>query len=1180
MAKTLEMNLKLKAGYRHQSRRVLLSVVLILLAALPLLVSADDAPTQKWEFGAEYRAATGGLKGTVVGKLEPIETDGLRCMRLTPGESGSGILLTQDAKQANLPAGPMTVEAWVQLELTQAWGGILGAVYDTGTREAGWVLGYRDNRFCFGLTTAQIKRITYLNSETPFVLNAWYHVVATYDGTGIQRLYVDGKLDAESKVQRGPILQPDPLFYTIGAYRDDNDHFPFSGKLAEISVWHRQLSAEEIGSRFAARNTQFPGIEGAAPNPLAAEDSWPTWRGNNERNGRSSHNVDLHPSAKPLWVYRPNRKPAPAWPETALSDHWRKRTTPENPKSTFDWVHDVAVAEGKVFFGSSATDVVRCLDAQTGEVSWEFIAGGPVRLAPTVSEGRVVFGCDDGAVYCLSAVDGSLSWKAKPREIEDRRLPGNGRLMSVWPVRTGVLDRGDTGYFGVGLFPKEGAWYCTVDLRDGRIIDQKPVGFSPQGYISEKDGQLMADPGRTKEKPRLGAVNTGQKPNKNAKLATAAKFAAPVAALTTVETPELLIAGREKSVAAFERQSGLIAWEAEVDAPARGLAVAGGQLFVSTMSGAIYAFGPQAGEADSQRPTNKPTKLVGPSIQIADDLIAKLPRKRGYALVIGVADGSLLRAIAERSQLHVVGVDTDPNRIAQVRRDLAAQGVYGAGGVVIQEVASYDELPYVDGIFNLITVGENPVQTPISEVKRLLRPWDGIAVLGPGEEIRAAAPVGAGSWTHAYANGGNTAASGDKLVNGEISLRWFGRPGPEKMVDRHLRASPPLAAGGFLIVPGRDHLFGLDAHNGTVLWEKEIPNFMRASMLRDCGNLALDSKAKRVFATSGATCLSIDANTGDVRREFSVDANSEEWGFVAVAGEALIGSAVVMGAIRRELSYKAIWEGGYGDGKRAVCSRRLFALDPESGAERWSYTPKGAIANPSICFDQDRIIFLESRNAETLKSPGRWHYPDLMSKAGAELVALDLATGKPMWHRPLQVEAKGIQSLYLSTADGHLAMVYSQNAVPEGAMRETLHYAMRMMKAEDGSLVWEDRFDTAKRTNLTHGEQDFHPVIVDDHLVVQTRVYSLTTGEALFTFKKGYGCGTLSASSSKLYYRSSHPAQFDLQSRRESRITSTTRPGCWINMIPANGLLLVPEGSSGCICSFPVQASMAFGVRE
>ena len=34
------------------------------------------------------------------------------------------------------------------------------------------------------------------------------------------------------------------------------------------------------------------------------------------------------------------------------------------------------------------------------------------------------------------------------------------------------------------------------------------------------------------------------------------------------------------------------------------------------------------------------------------------------------------------------------------------------------------------------------------------------------------------------------------------------------------------------------------------------------------------------------------------------------------------------------------------------------------------------------------------------------------------------------------------------------------------------------------------------------------------------------------------------------------------------------RPGCWINMIPANGLMMMPEASSGCTCSFAIRCSL------
>ena len=36
------------------------------------------------------------------------------------------------------------------------------------------------------------------------------------------------------------------------------------------------------------------------------------------------------------------------------------------------------------------------------------------------------------------------------------------------------------------------------------------------------------------------------------------------------------------------------------------------------------------------------------------------------------------------------------------------------------------------------------------------------------------------------------------------------------------------------------------------------------------------------------------------------------------------------------------------------------------------------------------------------------------------------------------------------------------------------------------------------------------------------------------------------------------------------------RPGCWINFIPAGGLLLMPEASAGCMCPFPNMCSVVF----
>ena len=45
-------------------------------------------------------------------------------------------------------------------------------------------------------------------------------------------------------------------------------------------------------------------------------------------------------------------------------------------------------------------------------------------------------------------------------------------------------------------------------------------------------------------------------------------------------------------------------------------------------------------------------------------------------------------------------------------------------------------------------------------------------------------------------------------------------------------------------------------------------------------------------------------------------------------------------------------------------------------------------------------------------------------------------------------------------------------------------------------------------------------------------------------------------------------------------IFGAIRPGCWLNLISANGLLLFPEASSGCTCSFPLRSTVVMKHKE
>ncbi len=349
------------------------------------------------------------------------------------------------------------------------------------------------------------------------------------------------------------------------------------------------------------------------------------------------------------------------------------------------------------------------------------LTGGPVRLAPTVWRDKVYFGSDDGFVYCLRAGDGGEQWKfhAAPSE---RKVLGSGKMISLWPVRTGVLVDDGTAYFGAGIFPAEGVAMYAVNAEDGKLTwcndacgDAPQSRMSPQGYLLASKSRLFAPLGRVspaafdrqdgrllyeayaehiiggtnatladnqvftgteqmigfdQESPRahsswfwgqqlivtpdafysatgreLFAVKRDtyaaaslrrkglldRQRDLNTQVQNAKR--GPEAALKTLQTQldavnqqlketegriaagqmwrvrcdcaetlvlagNVLLAGGDRKVLAFDAASGEVLWTGEIDGKARGLAVADGRLFVSSDTGAIYCFGTEGSQAN------------------------------------------------------------------------------------------------------------------------------------------------------------------------------------------------------------------------------------------------------------------------------------------------------------------------------------------------------------------------------------------------------------------------------------------------------------------------------------------------------------------------------------------------------------------------------------------------------
>ena len=225
---------------------------------------------------------------------------------------------------------------------------------------------------------------------------------------------------------------------------------------------------------------------------------WPAYLHDNYRSGATTEQLQL--PLRQNWVRTTVRGPRPAWDETpALQDFWQGYYGNKS-RVLFDNAFHIVVAADLLYFGSSNSNKVTCLDAQDGTELWKFFSDGPVRFAPAVYNGRVYFGSDDGYVYCLEGADGSLVW-SKRATSSGELMFANGRMVSVCPVRTAVLVDNDVAYWGAGLFAAAqtglSRYLCACNAANGTAVwtvtPQKPL----QGYPLASTSYLYMPAGKS-----------------------------------------------------------------------------------------------------------------------------------------------------------------------------------------------------------------------------------------------------------------------------------------------------------------------------------------------------------------------------------------------------------------------------------------------------------------------------------------------------------------------------------------------------------------------------------------------------------------------------------------------------------------------------------------------------------
>ncbi|MHC4502474.1 MAG: outer membrane protein assembly factor BamB family protein [Planctomycetota bacterium] len=137
----------------------------------------------------------------------------------------------------------------------------------------------------------------------------------------------------------------------------------------------------------------------------------------------------------------------------------------------------VTVADGKVFVAAVDRHTVYALDSKTGNVAWEYTAGGRVDTPPTIAGGLCIFGSRDGWIYCLTAADGRFAWRYRA-VARERTIVSYDQPESTWPVSGAVLVQGGSVYCVAGrsMFLDGGLHLLKLDAATGKPQFERVMG--------------------------------------------------------------------------------------------------------------------------------------------------------------------------------------------------------------------------------------------------------------------------------------------------------------------------------------------------------------------------------------------------------------------------------------------------------------------------------------------------------------------------------------------------------------------------------------------------------------------------------------------------------------------------------------------------------------------------------
>jgi outer membrane protein assembly factor BamB len=1009
---------------------------------------------------------------------------------------------------------------------------------------------------------------------------------------------------------------------------------------------------------------------------------WPQWRFDGKHSATTPE--ELPASMQLQWCWN-LPKTAAAWDAQKEEYCYGGPGVRRAQKVDFDIAYQPVVADNTVYYSSPNNDRVTALDLSTGAEKWRYYAGGPVRFAPVVYGRYVLFGSDDGFLHVVHSSNGELE-KTYLLGPDHRKVLGNDRIISKWCVRGApVLADDSVLYVGSGLYPFEGTFVSAFNLKTGATMWQNTgssmyyttqphgtadafSGISPQGYLCAVGTKLVVPNGRTY--PAVLDRATGSLSyfrfadagssdvggyfvcgdstkfyNRNKAFNLSDGSSAGNAPIMLNENQVAIKAGTRMFTAGnlFEDEVAGVtsttvksddgSFNATVDGRVVTMVASNGHLIVSTDVGKIYCFGAGTPSVVKQyTPSAFISKLNKNSSRFLSQILTSSQYRdgsKGICIFDGIrgVDVDVMTQMALTTDLTVIGFDSDPERIAKLRRDFDDAGLYGCKVHLINEEFCNAKIPpYVASIIVSECDDERPntikQESLVKEAFRVLRPYGGFALLNVGihsarnalkgvsnasissvcdlTSIRKIGQLpGTEQWNQCYANAAQSQFVNDTIVKLPMGVAWFGGSADNtnnKMLPRHGHGLIPLVAGGRIFQEGKDMLRAVDLYTGRVLWEKDIPNLGQYSDYtgHEAGHLALGnnlvamtdfvyvlgSQNRCGFSTS---CLKIDAATGATINEFALPGNVS-WGMISVDSSYLVTTSdllqfdnTIMDCYTTRADAGELVGPGDTRSRNGSMGLKMFVLDRNTGKVLWSRDAASGFFSYAIAAGNGKLFAID----QTLKQA-----ISVMSRVGATvptkttpaLYAFNVATGEVLWQKT--TIADSIFGTWLSYSKKYDLLVES-NANRSDYFSGEGSKKLAVYNGSTGEVKW-------KQLNRSFAGG---PIMLDDTLI-RTNGYtynaiSMFTGDFikvpnpitgksnLITGQKHYGCSFGNGSTNLIALRTGAAGFMDIKDNAGFGCFSGVKAGCTPSLVPAEGMIASPEYTRTCGCNYQMQTSYA-----